>query len=225
MASNHPSSQPFDFTEEQNAFLIYHTAAQMKPKFVCDSFNSQFSTIHGHSTLRRQATIERGNRSHYLSIAKNFKWYKPELRIITLEDEVEVDDLRQISPKKAASDHSLCEEHRAYIATYLGRTLRIPDLLTSLNTQFSTNFTLPLLKQYLTRVLHKNQEEEDRLLAVAKQYAWYTPLPSPSSKEGQIYARAQRKRQLKKKWDDEEGVKREKWREAVREDPEVVTKA
>ena len=225
MASNNPSSQSFDFTEEQNAFLIYHLAAQMKPKLVYDSFNSQFSTIHGHSTLRRQATIERGSQSHYLSIAKNYKWYKPELRIITFEDEIEVDDLQQISPKKGTSDQNFCEEHRAYIATYIGRIVRFPDLLTSLNAQFSTNYTLALLKQYRTRVLDKNQEEEDRLLAVAKQYAWYTPLPSPSSKQGQIFARLQRKRLLKKKWDDEEGAKKEKWKEAVREDPEVVAKA
>ena len=216
------SSRPRPFTEEQISFLVYHLAIQMKPKSVCDSFNKQFSTKHDHTVLRNKASYERRNsstQSYYLSLAKKYAWYKPEARVFTLDDEDEVDERQQISPKKSLAHWGFEEEEqRAFIAIHHARTAKVGEIVDALNHQFSTRYISANVKRYLT-MLSKNQEEEERLMMVAKRYNWYQP-PNPKA-----YAKLQKIRQLQKKFAEESHAKRDTWREAARDDPEEFAKA
>ena len=221
MASAVTSPQPNPFTEEQISFLVYHFALRLKPEHVYDIFNAQFSTKHEHSVLRHTTSLGRRNLPHYLTVAEEYEWFEPELRVFTPEDEDEVEKGQPVRQKQRVVDLGIEEEHRAFMATQYAYTANTSDIFESLETQFKIRFNERVVKRYLNCILKQNKEELERLLSVASKYSWYKP---PNARYGSRAARLQKQRQLSKTFQEDNRPKRDAWRKEERDDPEEIVR-
>lgn len=185
-----------DYSEEQQAFLVYHAIKRLTYLRIVEVFNEQFGTALGLDVIESLLSASRqiGNEPHLLLAAARYDWYKKYLtkrappgekaagpswigKKIESSDpglESQQSDCDEPKPRAKANKQTFSHEQLSYLA-WLSRRIRYKEpTMEAFRARFGDYPDEWKVRQQMKR-FRGNPDAVDTILEGVESYEWYQP--------------------------------------------------